>query len=48
MSLWNDITDWMHAPFKEKQDIGNWLLLLILSSTIAYGWNRVLNNVLEE
>jgi hypothetical protein len=47
-SLWADITDWMHKPFKQEQDVANWLLLLILSSTIAYAWSRILDNVLEE
>jgi hypothetical protein len=46
--LWDDITAWMHKPFQEPQDLGNWLLVLIVASTVAYGWSRVLENVLEE
>jgi hypothetical protein len=46
--LWDDIKDWLHAPFKTPLDVGNWVLLLILSSTIAYAWARVLDHVLEE
>jgi hypothetical protein len=46
--LWDDITGWMHAPFQRPLDPVNWVLLVILSATIAYGWSRVLNNVLEE
>lgn len=46
--LWDDITAWLHAPFKNPMDPTNWLLLLILSATIAYGWSRVLDKVLEE
>lgn len=45
--LWDDITDWLHAPFRDAQDPWNWLLLLILSSTLAYGWTRILEKVLE-
>lgn len=48
MQLWQAITDWMHRPFQEPQDIGNWILLLILSGTIAYAWSRILDHVLEE
>lgn len=46
--LWDDITSWLHAPFRNPSDPVNWFLLLILSATIAYGWSRVLDNVLEE
>jgi hypothetical protein len=48
MSLWDDIKSWLHAPLKEPLDMGNWVLLLILSATVAYGWSRILNHVLEE
>lgn len=47
-TLWDDITDWLHAPFSQKQDLINWALLIVLSATLAYAWNRVLDNVLEE
>jgi hypothetical protein len=46
--LWNNITNWLYAPFRNPMDPANWLLLLILSATIAYGWSRVLDKVLEE
>lgn len=46
--LWDDITDWMYAPFKTPMDPVNWLLLIIVSATVAYGWSRVLDRVLEE
>jgi hypothetical protein len=47
-NLWSDITSWLHAPFKEPLDVTNWVLLLILSATIAYAWSRILDHVLEE
>lgn len=46
--LWDDIKGWLHAPFKNQSDPVNWLLLLIISATIAYGWSRILDKVLEE
>ena len=46
--LWDDITDWLHAPFKNPMDPMNWLLLLILSASIAWGWSRILDKVIEE
>lgn len=46
--LWNEITGWMHEPFLEPQDMGNWVLVLVIASTIAYAWSRVLDHVLEE
>jgi len=46
--LWDDITSWLHAPFTQKQDIVNWVLLIVMSATIAYAWSRVLDHVLEE
>ncbi len=46
--LWDDICAWLHAPFKEPMDPVNWVLLIILSATIAYGWSRILDKVLEE
>ena len=46
--LWDDISDWLYAPFRTPMDPTNWVLLIILSSTIAYGWSRVLDKVLEE
>jgi hypothetical protein len=46
--LWDDITDWLHAPFFQKQDPVNWGLLIIISATLAYAWSRVLDHVLEE
>ena len=46
--LWDDIQSWLYAPFRNSQDPVNWLLLLILSATIAYGWTRILDKVLEE
>jgi len=46
--LWDDIKFWLHAPFQTPLDTWNWILLLILSSTIAYAWSRILDNVLEE
>ncbi len=48
MSLWNDITAWLYKPFQEPFDVTNWLLLIILSATVAYGWSRILDKVLEE
>jgi hypothetical protein len=48
VNLWSDITDWLYGPFNKPLSIGNWLLLLILSATIAYAWARVLDHVLEE
>jgi hypothetical protein len=48
MSLWDDITGWLHAPFYQKQDPVNWALLIVLSATLAYLWARVLDHVLEE
>jgi len=48
MGLWDDIKSWLHAPFQAPLDLTNWVLLIILSATIAYGWTRVLNKVLEE
>jgi len=48
MGLWEDIKSWLHAPFKEPLDTTNWILLLILSATVAYGWSRILDKVLEE
>jgi len=48
MNLWNDITDWLHAPFQTPLNTGNWVLLIVLSATIAYAWSRVLEHVLEE
>lgn len=46
--LWDDITAWLHAPFQQKQDPVNWVLLIVLSATLAYAWSRVLDKVLEE
>jgi hypothetical protein len=46
--LWDDITGWLHAPLKEPLDVTNWILLLILSATVAYAWSRILDKVLEE
>lgn len=46
--LWNDIKAWLHAPFQQPQNPVNWALLIILSATLAYGWSRVLDHVLEE
>jgi hypothetical protein len=46
--LWDDMTDWLHAPFKQPLDGINWVLLILLSATLAYGWSRVLDHVLEE
>lgn len=46
--LWDDITAWLHAPFQQKQDPVNWALLIVLSTTLAYAWSRVLDKVLEE
>lgn len=46
--LWDDITSWLHAPFKAPQDGVNWILLIVLSATVAYAWSRVLDKVLEE
>ena len=48
MGLWSDITSWLYAPFQKPLDVGNWILLLIISATIAYAWARVLDHVLEE
>jgi hypothetical protein len=48
MGLWNDIKAWLYAPFQQPLDVGNWILLLIISATIAYGWARILDHVLEE
>lgn len=47
MTLWDDICSWLHAPFRAPQDPVNWVLLLILATTLAYGWSRVLDKVLE-
>jgi hypothetical protein len=46
--LWDDIRTWLYAPFQTPQNPLNWLLLIILSATLAYGWSRVLDHVLEE
>lgn len=46
--LWDDLTGWLYAPFKQPLDPWNWALLIILSATIAYGWSRILDKVLEE
>ena len=46
--MWDEMTEWLHAPFKTPLDLGNWLCLLIISATIAYAWSRVLDKVLEE
>lgn len=48
MSLWDDITSWLHAPFTTKQDPVNWVLVIVLATTIAYFWARILDHVLEE
>jgi hypothetical protein len=48
MSLWDDIKQWLYAPFNAPLDVGTWVLLLILSATIAYAWTRILDHVLEE
>ena len=48
MTLWDDITAWLYAPFQRPLDVTNWILLLIISATIAYAWARVLDHVLEE
>lgn len=48
MALWQSITAWLYGPFKQPMDATNWVLLVILSATIAYAWTRVLDNVLEE
>lgn len=48
MNLWSDIKSWLHAPLKEPLDTMNWILLLILSATVAYAWSRILEHVLEE
>jgi hypothetical protein len=48
MNLWNDIKSWLHAPLKEPLDVTNWILLLVLSATVAFAWSRILEHVLEE
>lgn len=48
LTLWDEITEWLHRPFRDPMDPVNWVLLLILSATISYAWTRVLNHVLEE
>ena len=48
MGLWQSIQGWLYAPFKTPLDPTNWVLLIILSATIAYAWTRVLDHVLEE
>lgn len=48
MQLWQSITAWLYGPFKQPGDLTNWVLLVILSATIAYAWSRVLDRVLEE
>ena len=48
MGLWDELTGWMYKPFQEPLDVGNWVLLLLLSTVIAYGWARVLDKILEE
>lgn len=47
MTLWDDLTSWLYAPFTKPMDPGNWVLLIILSATLAYAWSRVLDKVLE-
>lgn len=47
MTLWDDLTSWLYAPFKQPLDAQNWVLLVILSATLAYGWSRILDKVLE-
>lgn len=46
--LWDDMKTWLWAPFQGPQDPVNWVLLIILSATLAYGWSRILDKVLEE
>lgn len=46
--LYDDIAGWLHAPFKEPLNSTNWLLLILFSSTVAFGWTRVLEKVLEK
>jgi hypothetical protein len=48
MTLWQDIKGWLYAPFNQQQDLVNWGLVVILTTTAAYFWSRILNNVLEE
>lgn len=48
MNVWTDIKSWLHAPFQQPLDTSNWVLLIVLSATIAYAWSRVLEHVLEE
>lgn len=48
LTLWDDIATWLTAPFREPLDAINWLLLVLLSTTIAYGWSKVLAKVIEE
>lgn len=48
MSLWDDIKSWLYAPFSQRLDTMNWVLLIVLSATIAYAWSKVLDKVLEE
>ena len=38
---------WLYAPFRQPLDATNWLLLIILSATVAYAWYRILDKVLE-
>jgi hypothetical protein len=46
--LWEDIKAWLHAPFQQPLDGMNWILLIVLSVTVAFAWSRVLEHVLEE
>jgi hypothetical protein len=46
--LWDDIKSWLYEPFRTPLDPINWVLLIVLSATLAYGWSRVLEHVLEE
>lgn len=48
MTLWDDMKGWLYAPFKQPLDPMNWVLLIVLSATIAYAWSRILDKVLEE
>jgi hypothetical protein len=48
MTLWDEIKAWMLSPLNAPLDVGNWVLLLLLSATVAYAWARILDHVLEE
>lgn len=48
LTLWDDIRSWLYTPFKDRLDPVNWVLIVILTMTVAFAWSRILDKVLEE